>query len=423
MIMWVVILVWVYLVLLLSSNSKLMIRLGELALALQFYFIIAGHPSYQAALALWDGLLIINGLLLTLELFLLGLAIVIIAGQWQGQPLNTLMLMANVMGIVYLLASKDWLATVAAWELFNLALYLVAGFRGLQYFLVSALATTFLLLGAAMIYALTGTTHHEGLQTLSNVNVNLALGFMATAFLVKLGAAPFHGWAPDLYSGLALPVTLWFALLPKLAIIGVLWSLSANDRLIAYPGYLSLLCFLVGSVGLAGQWQMGRFLAYSAIVHVAYFLLAYGNLAFTSYLFYAFIYALTVLNLLIVIGGGSKGAVRGGRYNFQFLTRTRANRALALAFAVSLFSLAAIPPLAGFFAKLTILAEEVHCLAILAVLASTLSAANYLTLVLLAILDLKVEPDFHFSLVLPPLTGYIIATLTLILALAGVCFT
>ena len=232
MAMWALILVWVYLVLLLSSNSKLMIRLGELALALQFYFLIAGHPSYQAALALWDGLLIINGLLLTFELFLLGLAIVIIAGQWQGQPLNTLMLMANVMGIVYLLASKDWIATVAAWELFNLALYLVAGFRGLQYFLVSGLATTFLLLGVAMIYALTGTTHHEGLQTLCSNNITFALGFMATAFLVKLGAAPFHGWAPDLYSGLALPVTLWFALLPKLAIIGVLWSLSANQSLL-----------------------------------------------------------------------------------------------------------------------------------------------------------------------------------------------
>ena len=415
---WVVILVWVYLVLLLSSGAKLIIRVTDLALALQLYFLIAGYPTYLAALALWDGLLLINGLLLTLELFLLGLALVIVNGQWQGQPLNTLMLVANLMGVVYLLASKDWLSTVAAWELFNLALYLVAGFRGLQYFLVSALATTFLLWGAALIYAQTGTTHHEGLQMVG-VTLKVNLGFMATAFLVKLGAAPFHGWAPDLYSGLALPVTLWFALLPKLAILGVLWSLAINSLIqVAYPGYLSLLCFLVGSVGLAGQWQIGRFIAYSAVVHVGYFLLAYGNLAFASYIFYAFIYALTVLNLFLVICSGS--AVRGGRYNFQFLTRTRSNRALAVAFAISAFSLAAIPPLAGFYAKLTILAEELHPLAILAVLASTLSAANYLTLVLLAILDLKVEPDFHFSLVLPPLTGYLIATLTLILSLAFV---
>ena len=415
---WVVILVWVYLVLLLSSGAKLIIRVTDLALALQLDFLIAGYPTYLAALALWDGLLLINGLLLTLELFLLGLALVIVNGQWQGQPLNTLMLVANLMGVVYLLASKDWLSTVAAWELFNLALYLVAGFRGLQYFLVSALATTFLLWGAALIYAQTGTTHHEGLQMVG-VTLKVNLGFMATAFLVKLGAAPFHGWAPDLYSGLALPVTLWFALLPKLAILGVLWSLAINSLIqVAYPGYLSLLCFLVGSVGLAGQWQIGRFIAYSAVVHVAYFLLAYGNLAFASYIFYAFIYALTVLNLFLVICSGS--AVRGGRYNFQFLTRTRSNRALAVAFAISAFSLAAIPPLAGFYAKLTILAEELHPLAILAVLASTLSAAHYLTLVLLAILDLKVEPDFHFSLVLPPLTGYLIATLTLILSLAFV---
>jgi len=140
-------------------------------------------------------------------------------------------------------------------------------------------------------------------------------------------------------------------------------------------------------------------------------------LAFTSYIFYAFIYTLTVLNFFIVIIQGSKSSA-GGRYNFQFLTPTRANRPLALAFAISLFSLAAIPPLAGFYAKLTILAEEVHSLALLAVLASTLSAANYLTLIMLAILDLKVQPDFHISLVLPPFTAYIISSLTLALTFA-----
>jgi NADH:ubiquinone oxidoreductase subunit 2 (subunit N) len=143
-------LVWVYVVLLLvppvNNSSKVISNLVNLAIALIFALTLAGYPSFS--LALWDGVIAVTGQGIKVELFLLGIAMVIINGQWQGQPLNSLMLLANLMGIVYLLASKDWLATVAAWELFNLALYLVAGFRGLQYFMVSALATTFLLLGS-----------------------------------------------------------------------------------------------------------------------------------------------------------------------------------------------------------------------------------------------------------------------------------
>lgn len=147
--------VWIYLVLLLApaKDSKLINSLVNLAIAL-----IAAHTMVipSLSLALWDGLLIIDGQTLTFELFLLGVAMVIINAQWQGQPLNSLMLLANLMGIVYLLASKDWIATVAAWELFNLALYLVAGYRGLQYFMVSALATTFLLLAKALLESIDG---------------------------------------------------------------------------------------------------------------------------------------------------------------------------------------------------------------------------------------------------------------------------
>jgi NADH-quinone oxidoreductase subunit N len=164
---------------------------------------------------------------------MVGLAIVVVSLIGVGQQLvynNTygyLWLLANVIGIVYILASKDWLITIAAGEVFNLSLYLLAGVIGLQYFLLSALATTLLILGCVIIYAFSGTLHYEGIIIIiAFVNVTLhygsAINLLIVAMLLKLGVAPIHNWAPDLYSSLYLPVTFWFALLPKLAILGVL---------------------------------------------------------------------------------------------------------------------------------------------------------------------------------------------------------
>ena len=424
MLLVVVVVCWVYLLFLLLP--LLIQRLTTLAFAIHILF------TQQIALALpftiqlngnitaFDGLLVINSTLLTLELFMVGLAIVVVSLIGVGQQLvynNTygyLWLLANVIGIVYILASKDWLITIAAGEVFNLSLYLLAGVIGLQYFLLSALATTLLILGCVIIYAFSGTLHYEGIIIIiAFVNVTLhygsAINLLIVAMLLKLGVAPIHNWAPDLYSSLYLPVTFWFALLPKLAILGVLLQIPITlapfkvdpfkvDAEIEGQLLLStaiLLGFVVGSIGLMGQWQIGRFLAYSAIVHLGYFLLALAN-GRTSYIFYAFIYGITVLNLFIAVHVMQSRLTVKQPFNLFLILTPHFAQQFRLPFAVSLFSLASIPPFAGFYAKLTVLAEGIaflHWIAIFAVLASTLSAANYLSLSLSNILDLSFGPS------------------------------
>lgn len=197
MLLVVVVVCWVYLLFLLLP--LLIQRLTTLAFAIHILF------TQQIALALpftiqlngnitaFDGLLVINSTLLTLELFMVGLAIVVVSLIGVGQQLvynNTygyLWLLANVIGIVYILASKDWLITIAAGEVFNLSLYLLAGVIGLQYFLLSALATTLLILGCVIIYAFSGTLHYEGIIIIiAFVNVTLHYGSAINLLIVYL---------------------------------------------------------------------------------------------------------------------------------------------------------------------------------------------------------------------------------------------
>ena len=121
------------------------------------------------------------------------------------------LMMAHFVGIIALLSSRDWLVAIPAWEILNLSLYLLAGVRGLQYFLISALSTTLLIGGVAIIYSLTGVTHFETIQLTQNFSLGVVLVMIALVF--KLGAAPFHSWAPDLYSRLSFSYTSFFTLL------------------------------------------------------------------------------------------------------------------------------------------------------------------------------------------------------------------
>lgn len=377
--------------LLLGAVPRFIQRLATLAFSIHILFLQQLLITDANFIAL-DGLIIYNSTLVTLELFIVVVAIVVVSSLIGigHSSYDYLWLVANVIGIGYLLASKDWLVTIAAGEVFNLSLYLLAGVIGLQYFLLSALATTLLIFGVAIMYALTGTTHYEGIILLvsylnSTWTGESAMNLVIFSMLLKLGIAPLHNWATDLYSILALSMTFWFAILPKLAIFGLLLQIPISITAIASSNIMMssaiLLGFVVGSIGLMGQWQIGRFMAYSAIVHFSYFLLAFIANGRTAFIFYALIYAITVLNLFIVLHV-MQSRITTKQPSNLFLIRTESlirNRYL-LPFAVSLFSLAAIPPLAGFYAKLLVLASGIHWIAIVAILASTLSAANYLSL-------------------------------------------
>jgi len=167
---------------------------------------------------------------------------------------------------------------------------------------------------------------------------------------------------------------------------------------------------IVGSVGLGGQWRIQRFLAYSAISHLGFLFLALSCLQFNCFLYYLVIYGLTSGNLFAILGGLS-----GRSFHLsQLAGLNKQNLSIALALAFTLFSLAGIPPLSGFTAKLIVLQAYIGYYALIAVLASVLSAANYLHLIKISNLDLPLSP---YPIAIPASISYLIAILSSFLLL------
>ena len=182
--------------------------------------------------------------------------------------------------------------------------------------------------------------------------------------------------------------------------------LQPLELIIILAGLASL---IVGSIGLSGQWRIKRFLAYSAISHLGFLLLALSSLQFDAFLYYLIIYGLTSVNLfaiLLALGQPKREVLLISQLSGLF----KQNQSLALAWAFSLFSLAGIPPLSGFYAKLIVLQAYINIgnywIATIAVLASVISAANYLHFIRIAHLD---QPFYPYSLEVPTSISYLIA--------------
>jgi len=245
--------------------------------------LILNYPELN--ISLLDGLLKMNETNLLLSLFILIISILIINTQYNIIKAETyIILLTNILGINYLLFSNDWLITIIAWELFNMSLYLLVSLRSdneaslaasLKYFLLSALSTTFLLLGVSIMYYLTGSTNYEiiniNLIELGNYNktlIEISFSLILFTLLFKLSAAPFYQWAPDLYENIENNITMWMIIIPKLTVLSFLYILTNIFTLflnlfniqfiLLISGILSI---FIGSIALSNQWFIKRFLA------------------------------------------------------------------------------------------------------------------------------------------------------------------
>jgi NADH-quinone oxidoreductase subunit N len=404
----------------------------------------------------------------------------------QAMPTSyefVLLALFAVVGLLVLISAYDLLVVYLAIELQSLSLYVLAAMRrnsefsteaGLKYFVLGALSSGFLLFGSAFIYGFTGTIRFEELYQLSLSarsldlaqtaagdwslaleafgNPGLAVGilFFSCGLFFKLAAVPFHMWAPDVYEGAPTLVTAFFAIVPKVAVVALCCriffhvfygdplALGAGSSLVsgAYsPDTMfstviqpllivtSVSSMLVGSIGGLYQTKLKRLLAYSAIGHVGYILLAMvpGSVEGVQAVFvYLFLYiASTVCIFGVVMAYGrfrlSKVGVCGLATPFSMAStvspsdvRTnqstslvyltdlaflgKANPSLALCFGLSVFSMAGIPPLAGFFGKYylfyVLVSEDMYFLALIGVLTSVVSCFYYLRMVKLAFFTL-----------------------------------
>jgi NADH-quinone oxidoreductase subunit N len=310
-------------------------------------------------------------------------------------------------GMMVMASANDLMTLYLGLELQSLALYVVAAFArdnlrsteaGLKYFVLGALASGLTLYGSSLIYGFAGTTQFRGIaQVLSGgdapVGLLVGLCFLSAGLAFKISAVPFHMWTPDVYEGAPTPVTAFFSIAPKIAAIGLLLRVMGGP-FGAMDGQwrqiiilLAVGSMLLGAFAAIGQRNIKRLMAYSSIGHVGYALVglaAGGEDGFRAVLVYMAIY--------LFMNAGTFACILAMRRNGQGVESiddlaglASRDPAMALALAVFMFSMAGIPPLAGFFGKLYVFLAAVQAglwtVAIIGVLASVVSAFYYLRII------------------------------------------
>ena len=339
-------------------------------------------------------------------------------------------------GAVFLISSADLISIFLSIELQSYGLYIIctlyrdsesATASGLTYFLLGGLASCFILLGSALLYANSGTTSLDNIYIISNINqwhidymflyklyyLNLALIILIVGFLFKASAAPFHFWSPDVYDGIPTVVTTYVAVIAKISIFAFLLELVyytdyylfdfSWKNILLLSSFLSL---LIGSILGLTQFRIKRLFAYSTISHIGFILLALsmGSVeSIQSFIFYLLQYSISNLNgFLILVGIGfslylyvykheedGERLIDKNNSPIQLISQIKGyfhiNPFIAISFAITIFSFIGIPPIIGFFAKQMILSAALDngyiFMSLIAIITSVIGAGYYLNLV------------------------------------------
>jgi NADH-quinone oxidoreductase subunit N len=331
------------------------------------------------------------------------------------------LILFSTVGMLLMVSANDLISLYVGLELQSLSLYVIAAFNrdnarsteaGLKYFVLGALSSGMLLYGASLVYGFAGTTNFETLASLlkavgtPGLGLTVGLVFIIAGLAFKISAVPFHMWTPDVYEGAPTPVTAFFAAAPKIAavalfvrtLVGPFADLLAQWQQIII--FIAVASMLLG--GFAAIWQSNikRLMAYSSIGHVGYALvgLAAGTEAGVASIgIYMAIYVvMNIGTFCCILCMRQYGRMVEGIDDLAGLSRTQPM--LAAAFAIFMFSMAGIPPLAGFFAKLYVFLAAVdaglYVLAVIGLLTSVVSAYYYLRIIKLMYFD---EPKETFD--------------------------
>jgi len=390
-------------------------------------------------------------------------------------PEYPMIILFTTCGATFLISSADLVSMYLSIELQSFAVYILATLyrdsesatsAGLKYFLLGGLSSGLILLGSALVYAFTGLTNFESIFALLSVggvdNLTEGLGpciigltITIVGFLFKIAAAPFHNWAPDVYDGTPTIVTTWLTIMPKISILALILELQAGlgfngaslsvlvdgvsfdvwKNLLLVSALLSL---IIGTVVGLAQYRIKRLFAYSTISHVGFLLFALGinsEESIEAFLFYLLQYSITNLNAFLVLlafGYVIYSSVVNNKHGYgsdvQFISdlkgQFRANPLLGLALTVSLFSMAGVPPLIGFFGKQMILYSATHngyyFLSLVAIIVSVISASYYLKIVRVIHFDSAEAEETVVTSQENKLTNvhsFAIATLTMVISL------
>ena len=326
-----------------------------------------------------------------------------------------ILILSSILGMMVMVSSNDLIVFYIGLELQSLALYVLASFNrdnelssesGLKYFVLSALSSGLLLYGCSLVYGFSSSTNFFLISLnydQSTQGIIFGMVFILVGLAFKISAVPFHMWAPDVYQGSPTSVTLIFAILPKIAALTVfirfLYTPFINliDQWQTIIVFLSIASMLFGAVAAIGQKNLKRLIAYSSISHMGYALagLATGtNQGIQSSVSYISIYLVMNLAFFSCIFM----LKRKDKYyeNIGDLSGLSKNHPLlSLSMLIVLFSLAGIPPLAGFFAKfyifMAVIEQSMFFLAIVGLLATVIAAFYYLRIIKVIYFDNEIE--------------------------------
>src|SRR6266576_1035127 len=328
----------------------------------------------------------------------------------------SILIVLSTTGMLMLISAADLIALYLGLELMSLALYVVAAIdrdsvrsteAGLKYFVLGALSSGVLLYGASLVYGFTGTVSFTGIAKAAGqggIGLVFGLVFLFAGFCFKISAVPFHMWTPDVYEGAPTPITAFFAAAPKVA--GV--AIFVRTTMVAFPGimtqwqqivvFVAIVSMALGAFAAIGQHNIKRLMAYSSIGHMGFALvgLAAGTQeGVQGVLIYMAIYvAMTLGAFACILSMRRDGQMVEQIADLAGLARTKPT--MAFFFAMLLFSLAGVPPLAGFFAKFYVFLAAIQAglftLAVIGVITSVVGGYYYLMIVKTMYFDEPAKP-------------------------------
>ena len=329
-----------------------------------------------------------------------------------------ILILSAILGMLVMISSNDLMVFYMGLELQSLPLYVLAAINtnnvksseaGLKYFVLSALSSGLLLYGCSLIYGFSGSTNFDVIS--SNIGSDefgniFGIIFILVGLSFKISAVPFHMWAPDVYEGSPTTITLFFSVVPKIAALTVFIRflyvpfIDLFDQWQSIIVFISIASMLLGSFAAIGQTNIKRLIAYSSIGHIGYTLagLAVGtNLGIQSSIVYITIYLIMNLGFFSCLLMLKRNDVYYESIN-DLSGLSKNHPIISLCFLIQLFSLAGIPPLAGFFAKfyifIAVIEQSMYFLAIVGLLATVVSAFYYLRIIKIIYFD---KPNDKFD--------------------------
>jgi len=399
--------------LLLNNNSWLCILILFFTLLLNL-----ANTSYN--IILFNDLIILDPFSIAVKFVILFLSIFILIMSLRYNHLELLnnpefpvILLLSVLGTLLLVSSYDLLVLYLAIELQSFCSYILTSFKrnsefsteaGLKYFILGAFSSSFLLFGCSLVYGFTGTTNYSLLSLLvlncnsifsSGNGIVIGCSFIFISFLFKLSAAPFHVWSPDIYEGAPTVVTTFFIVIQKLGLLTFFLRLFFGSFYSVFKFWqplLAIVCLIsmiVGSFGALWQTKFKRLLAFSSIGHIGYILVALCCSSFESIyalVFYSFVYSVTNISSFIILLVLRKSSDNKRiKYIEDLVIVAKTNPLLGIFLVITFFSIAGVPPLAGFFSKMFVflnsVGQDIFSLAVIGMLSSVVSCFYYLKIV------------------------------------------